>query len=58
MLLAAFYEPGLLEPLKKAPAPYSFHTTPLLELVRYLAAQPDIRSARLNFGGAELSLSG
>ena len=58
LLLAAFYEPGLLEPLNKAPAPYSFHTTPLLELVRYLAAQPDIRSARVKWAGAELSLSG
>ena len=57
LLLAAFYEPSLLEPLKKAHAPYSFDTTPLIELVRYLEAQPDLRSARLTFPGGELSLS-
>ena len=57
LLLAAFYEPSLLEPLKKAHAPYSFRTTPLIELVRYLEAQPDLRSARLTFPGGELSLS-
>ncbi|MEP7057323.1 MAG: carboxylase [Caldimonas sp.] len=57
LLLAAFYEPSLLEPLKKPHAPYSFHTTPLLELIRYLDAQPDIRSATLRFPGAELNFS-
>lgn len=57
LLLAAFYPPALLEPLKKPPAPYSFRTTPLLELVRYLTAQPDVRSARVKAGDTELSLS-
>ena len=57
LLLAAFYEPSLLEPLKKPHAPYSFRTTPLLELVRYLEAQRDLRSATVRFQGAELSLS-
>jgi oxaloacetate decarboxylase alpha subunit len=57
LLLAAFYEPSLLSPLKKPPAPYSFRTTPLLELVRYLAAQPDVRSARLKVEDAEIILS-
>ena len=58
LLLAAFYDARLLEPLKKPHAPYSFRTTPLLELVRYLEAQPDLRSATLRFPGVELSLSG
>ena len=57
LLLAAFYEPALLEPLKKPMPALSFHTTPLLELVKYLMAQPDLRSARLQVAGAELSLS-
>ena len=57
LLLAAFYAPELLEPLKKPPPAYSFRTTPLLELVRYLGAQPDLRSARVKVGDAEVSLS-
>lgn len=57
LLLAAFYAPGLLEPLKKPPPAYSFRTTPLLELVRYLGAQADVRNARVKVGDAELSLS-
>jgi len=57
LLLAAFYEPSLLAPLRRPAPALSFHTTPLLELVKYLMAQPDLRSARLVFGGAELSLS-
>jgi oxaloacetate decarboxylase alpha subunit len=57
LLLAAFYEPALLEPLKKPMPTLSFHTTPLLELIKYLIAQPDLRSTRLQIAGAELSLS-
>ncbi len=57
LLLAAFYEPALLEPLKKHMPALSFHTTPLIELVKYLMAQPDLRSARLQVAGADLSLS-
>jgi oxaloacetate decarboxylase alpha subunit len=55
LLLAAFYEPALLEPLKKPLPALSFHTTPLLELVKYLIAQPDLRSARLQVNGVDLS---
>jgi oxaloacetate decarboxylase (Na+ extruding) subunit alpha len=58
LLLAAFYEPSLIEPLKKEHAPYSYTTTPLAELVRYLEAQPDLRSATVRFKGVELNVSG
>ena len=33
----------------------SVHTTPLLELVKYLMAQPDLQSARLQVNGTDLS---
>jgi oxaloacetate decarboxylase (Na+ extruding) subunit alpha len=57
LLLAAFYAPELLEPLRKPAPAYSFRTTPLLELVRYLGAQPDLRSARVKVGSAEITLA-
>ena len=57
LLLAAFYEPALLEPLKRPMPALSFHTTPLLELVKYLMAQPDLRSARLQVAGVDLSIT-
>lgn len=58
LLLAAFYDRSLLEPLKKAPpAPCRFSTTPLLELVRYVESRRDIRHARIHIDGTDISLS-
>jgi oxaloacetate decarboxylase alpha subunit len=58
LLLAAFYEPALLLPLKAAPqGPYRFGTTPLMELMRYLASRGDLREARVRFGESDIRLS-
>ncbi|MFZ5555670.1 MAG: pyruvate carboxylase subunit B [Pseudomonadota bacterium] len=57
ILLAAFYEPEMLQPLKKKISPLSFRTTPLFELIRYLGNRRDIEQARIRFGGAEMSIS-
>ena len=57
LLLAAFYDRSLLEPLKVAPGPYRFSTTPLLELVRYVESRRDVRQARIKLFGTEISLS-
>jgi oxaloacetate decarboxylase alpha subunit len=57
LLLAAFYEPALLAPLRKPMAPCRFSTTPLLELVRYVESRRDIREARIKFAGTEVSLA-
>ena len=57
LLLAAFYDRSLLEPLKAAPVPHRFTTTPLLELVRYVESRRDVRHARITIAGTEISLS-
>jgi oxaloacetate decarboxylase (Na+ extruding) subunit alpha len=57
LLLAAFYEPALLAPLRKPMPPCRFSTTPLLELVRYVESRADIREARIKFAGTEVSLA-
>jgi oxaloacetate decarboxylase (Na+ extruding) subunit alpha len=57
ILLAAFYDKKLIEPLQKPAPPYQFKTTPLFELIRYLGAQADIDYARIRFGGTEMTLS-
>lgn len=57
LLLAAFYEPTLLAPLRKPMPPCRFETTPILELVRYLESRRDIRRARVRFAGAEITLA-
>jgi oxaloacetate decarboxylase alpha subunit len=57
LLLAAFYEPALLAPLRAPPPPYRFSTTPMLELVRYVESRRDIRQARIKFAGTEITLS-
>ena len=57
LLLAAFYDRTLLEPLSAARTPYRFSTTPLLELVRYVESRRDVRHARIRTSGAEISLS-
>ena len=57
LLLAAFYEPSLLDRIQKAPPAYRFDTNPLLELVRFVESRRDVRHARIRFGGTEISLS-
>ena len=57
LLLAAFYDRKLLEPLKKPQPPYRFSTTPLHELVAWLGARRDIEQAHIRFGGTEISFA-
>ena len=57
LLLAAFYEKPLLEPLRKAPPRYEFRTTPLHELIRFLGSRRDIAYAHVRFGGTEMTFS-
>jgi len=57
LLLAAFYDRSLLDPLKAAPQPLRFSTTPLLELIRYVESRTDVRQARIKFGDTEIGLS-
>lgn len=57
VLLAAFYDPALLAPLRKPAPAYRFHTSPLYELLQYLDRQVDICQARIRFGGTEMTVS-
>lgn len=58
LLLAAFYEPGLLAPLKARPREdFHFSTTPLMELVRYVESRSDVTQARIRLAGTEITLS-
>ena len=57
LLLAAFYEPALLEPLRAPMPACRFETTPMMELVRYVESRRDIREARIRFAGTEITLS-
>ena len=57
ILLAAFYDKKLIEPLKKPAPQYQFRTTPLFELIRYLGSQSDLDYARVRFAGTEVTLS-
>ncbi len=57
LLLAAFYAPELLAPLRGPQPACRFSTTPLLELVRYLGSLKDLRATRIRFGGTEITLS-
>lgn len=57
LLLAAFYDKKLLEPLKRPAPRYEFRTTPLHELIRFLGSRSDIEYAQVRFAGAEMTLS-
>jgi pyruvate/oxaloacetate carboxyltransferase len=57
LLLAAFYDRALLEPLKRPAPEYRFRTTPLHELVAWLGARNDIEYARIRFAGTEMTFS-
>ena len=57
LLLAAFYDRDLIEPLKKPAPKYQFRTSPLYELIRYLGADKDLTSAKVRFAGTEVTVS-
>lgn len=57
LLLAAFYQPALLEPLQKPAPQYEFRTTPLQELIRYLGSRSGIEFAKIRFAGTEMTFS-
>ncbi|MEK7862631.1 MAG: carboxylase, partial [Chloroflexota bacterium] len=57
LLLAAFYDKALLEPLKKPAPEYRMRTTPLYELVQYLGNRSDIEHAHIRFAGTEITIS-
>lgn len=57
LLLAAFYDRKLLEPLKKPPPEYRFRTSPLAELVAWICARRDIEHVQIRFAGTEMTFS-
>jgi pyruvate/oxaloacetate carboxyltransferase len=57
LLLAAFYDKPLLEPLRNPAPACAFRTTPLHELIRYLGSRSDIEYARIRFAGTEMTVS-
>jgi pyruvate/oxaloacetate carboxyltransferase len=57
LLLAAFYEKKLLEPLKRPRPEYRFKTSPLHELVAWMGERRDIEHARIRFAGTEMTFS-
>ncbi len=57
VLLAAFYNKGLLAPLKKSAPVYQFRTSPLCELIRHIGTRSAIRHARIRFAGTQMSIS-
>ena len=57
LLLAAFYDRKLLEPLRKPQPEYAWRTTPLAELASWLAQRRDIQYAHIRFAGTEMTFS-
>ena len=57
ILLAAFYDKELLAPLARETHSYSYHTSPLLELVQYLRHRPEVGELRMRVAGAELAVA-
>jgi oxaloacetate decarboxylase (Na+ extruding) subunit alpha len=57
LLLAAFYDRPLLEPLRKAQPQHVFRTTPLHELIRFLGSRRDIEYARVRFGATDMTFA-
>jgi pyruvate/oxaloacetate carboxyltransferase len=57
LLLAAFYDKPLLEPLRRPAPEYRYKTTPLHELVSWLGARRDIEYAHIRFAGTEMTFS-
>lgn len=57
LLLAAFYDRKLLEPLRRPKPEYRFKTSPLHELVAWMGQRRDIEHARIRFAGTEMTFS-
>ena len=57
VLLAAFYDRKLVEPLRNPVPECRFRTTPLTELVGFLARRTDIGYARIRFAGTDMMVS-
>ncbi len=57
VLLCAFYDDAMVAPLRGPRPAVLERTTPLLELVRWLDRQRDVRHARVRFAGTEITLS-
>ncbi|HVC31548.1 MAG TPA: pyruvate carboxylase subunit B [Steroidobacteraceae bacterium] len=57
LLLAAFYDRKLLEPLRNPAPGCSFRATPLNELIRYVGGRQDLEHVRIRFAGTEMTLS-
>jgi oxaloacetate decarboxylase (Na+ extruding) subunit alpha len=58
LLLHAFYPADLVSALQPQPASLPERTTPLAELVRYLAGRRDLARGRIRFAGTEISFGG
>ena len=57
VLLAAFYDRKLIEPLRNPTPECKFRTTPLTELVGFLANRSDIEYARVRFAGTDMTIA-
>ena len=57
VLLAAFYDRKLIEPLRNPAPECRFRTTPLTELVGFLANRSDIEYARVRFAGTDMTIA-
>jgi pyruvate/oxaloacetate carboxyltransferase len=57
VLLSAFYDKSLLEPLAKPAPAYEFRTSPLCELIRHIGTRAGIAHAHIRFAGADVRLS-
>ncbi|MDE2503710.1 MAG: hypothetical protein KGL18_12155, partial [Burkholderiales bacterium] len=56
LLLAAFYDRSLIEPLAAGLPPCRYGTTPLMELLRFIESRSDIGQARIRWGDTEIRL--
>jgi oxaloacetate decarboxylase alpha subunit len=57
VLLAAFYDRKLIEPLRNPAPECRFRTTPLTELIGFLATRSGIDYARVRFAGTDMTIS-
>ena len=57
VLLAAFYDRKLIEPLRNPVPECRFRTTPLTELVGFLSTRTDIGYARIRFAGTDMTIA-
>jgi len=57
ILLAAFYDRTLVAALRNPVPDCRFRTTPLTELIGFLATRADIEHVRIRFAGADMTIS-